>query len=91
MEFTFLLFKQKRNCTQSLSELLWSEEARISHQSNFLTWTVTSLCLYLQGGESKARDPTPAQHQGRRRSVRWTECVTFPLGHKCACQTSFVT
>ena len=55
VEFTFLLFKQKRNCTQSLNELLWLEEARISHQSNLLTWTVGPLCLYPQGGESNTR------------------------------------
>ena len=38
----FYCFKLKRNCTQSPSELQRLEEARISHQSNFLTWTVCS-------------------------------------------------
>ena len=44
-----------------------------------------------QGGESNSSGPTPAQHQGRRRSVRWTECVTSPLGQGGACWASFLT
>ena len=43
------------------------------------------------GWREQGSGPTPAQHQGRRRSVRWTECLTFPSGQGCACQASFQT
>ena len=43
------------------------------------------------GWREQGSGPTPAQHQGRRRSVRWTECVTSPLGQGGACQASFLT
>ena len=43
------------------------------------------------GWREQRSGPTPAQHQGRRRSVRWTECVTSPSGREGACQASFLT
>ena len=49
------------------------------------------LCLESQGGETNSSGPTPAENQGRRSSVRWTECVTSPSGQGCACQASFQT
>ena len=91
VEFKFLLFKQKRHSTQSLSGLLQWEEARISHRSSLLTCSVSFLCHQSQGGESNSSGPTHAEHQRRRRSVRWTECVTSPSGEGCACQESFQT
>ena len=47
--------------------------------------------LRAAGWREQGSGPTPAQHQGRRRSVRWTECVTFPFGQGGACQASFLT
>ena len=35
----------------------WSGRARVSHQPGFFFIAVSSLCLYPQSGESKARDP----------------------------------
>ena len=47
--------------------------------------------LQTQSGESNSSGPTTVEHQGRRRSVRWTECVRSPLGQGCARQASFLT
>ena len=54
-------------------------------------YSLFSMVPESQGGESNSSGPTPAQHQGRKRGVRWTECVTFPLGQGSACQASFLT
>ena len=55
-------------------------------------WTVCSLFFFqTQSGESNSSGPTTVEHQGRRRSVRWTECVRSPLGQGCARQASFLT
>ena len=65
--------------------------ARVSHQPGLFFSTFCFLGSQSQGGESNSSGPTPVHHQGRRRSVRWTECVTFPSGQGCACQASFLT
>ena len=72
------------------SGLHW-RKSRVSHQPGFFFSTVCFLRFPVAGCREQGSRPTPVQHQGRRRSVRWTECVTFPLGQGCACPTSFPT
>ena len=71
----------------------WSalEEEQGSHTNLASSSLQFVFFVPVAGWREQGSGPTPVQHQGRRRSVRWTECVTFPLGQGCACQTSFLT
>ena len=80
----------KRNCTQPQSGLHLKKSKGLTPTRLLLLYSYFPLSLPAEWRE-QGSGPTPAQHQGRRRSVRWTECVTFPLGEGCACQTSFPT
>ena len=83
-------FCSKRNCTQPQSGLHWRKSKGLTPTRLLLLYSLFSW-FPVAGWREQGSGPTPVHHQGRRRSVRWTECVTFPLGQGCACQTSFPT
>ena len=89
MEFSLLMQQAQLHAATKWSAF---EEEQGSHTN--AASSSLQLCFLgsrPQGGESNSSGPTPAQHQGRRRSVRWTECVTSPLGQGGACRASFLT
>ena len=82
-------FKQKRNCTQSLSGLPRWEEARISHQSNFLVWTVCSYVLSLRVVRATARDPHLRSTKGEGGVYGGQNVSRLPLGRDLLARQAF--
>ena len=89
VEFYFT-FVQQAQLHATTSGLHWRKSKGLTPTWLLLLYSLFS-CFPVAGWRESGWGPTPVQHQGRRRSVRWTECVTFPLGQGCACQTSFPT
>ena len=89
VEFYFT-FVQQAQLHAATSGLHWRKSKCLTPTWLLLLHSLFS-CFPVAGWREQGSGPTTVQHQGRRRSVRWTECVTFPLGQGCACQTSFPT